>query len=152
RGLEPRRRAAGLRVQSGPRRGRHVRAAHRGARVAGGVAAAPVVGDGLTAAPNGRRDGYRHAAGRAGQARRRARRAGVDRRRARPRASPDPGALRRLPRRALLRRLRGAAAVLLVQRAKPYYLTPIYPVLFGGGAVLLEGLTANAAVCAWRPW
>jgi hypothetical protein len=34
--------------------------------------------------------------------------------------------------------------ILLVQRAKPYYLTPIYPVLFAGGAVLLERLTANA--------
>jgi hypothetical protein len=33
-------------------------------------------------------------------------------------------------------------AVLLVQRAKPYYLTPIYPVLLAGGAVLLESWTA----------
>ena len=34
--------------------------------------------------------------------------------------------------------------VLLLQRAKPYYLTPIYPVLFAGGAVLIETLTAGA--------
>jgi hypothetical protein len=35
-------------------------------------------------------------------------------------------------------------AILLVQRAKPYYLTPLYPVLFAGGAVLVERLVASA--------
>jgi hypothetical protein len=35
-------------------------------------------------------------------------------------------------------------AVLLVQRAKPYYLTPIYPVLLAGGATQLEAWTSGS--------
>lgn len=37
-------------------------------------------------------------------------------------------------------------AFFLVQRAKPYYLTPFYPVLLAGGAILIERLSAGRPV------